>query len=80
MEVMGRDGIYMVRIVFPYCSPSFHFLIPLFLFSSFSFLLSFCLLLFFFFIFSSLFLLLFFLIFVYCNFFEKKKITFDGFV
>ena len=32
MEVMVRDGIYMVRIIFPYCSPSFHFLIPLFLF------------------------------------------------
>ena len=32
MEVMGRDGIYMVKIVFPYCSPSFHLLILLFLF------------------------------------------------
>ena len=32
LEVMGRDDIYMVKIVFPYCSPSFHFLSPLFLF------------------------------------------------
>ena len=65
----------MVKIVFLYFSPSFHFLIPLFLsFFSFSFLLSFCLLLFFISDFSSLFLLL-----VYCNFLEKKKITFEDF-
>ena len=64
----------MVKIVISYCSPSFHFLIPLFLF----------LLIFFpsFFLsssfhsdFSSPFHL-----FVYCNFFKKKKTTFEDFV
>ena len=32
MEVWLEIGIYMVKIVFPYFSPSFHFLILLFLF------------------------------------------------
>ena len=70
MEVMGRDGIYMVKIVFPYCSPFFHFLIPLFLFrlifffSSFFFSSSFLHFIFFFSFSSSLFLL-----FLYCKFF-----------
>ena len=77
MEVMGRDSIYMVKIVFPYCSPSFHFLILLFLFLLIffpSFFLSYSFLLFhIFFSFSSS------LLFVYCNFFEKKKITFEDF-
>ena len=62
---MGRDGIAVVEIDFPYFSPSFLSFFLFVLFSSF--------------IFSSIVLLLFFPLFVYCNFLEKKKITFEDF-
>ena len=70
----------MVKVFFPYCSPSFHFLYfslsfsphffpSFFLSSSFSFSFSYCLFIFF----SSLFFL------DIVTFLEKKKITFEDF-
>ena len=70
MEVWVEIGIYMVKIFFPYCSPSFHFLYfslsfsPLFL--SFFFLSS-SFLIHIFFSFSSS------LLFGYCNFLREEE-------
>ena len=73
IHMVGMEWYLMGRDNFPIFLPSFHFL-----YSSLPFL-SFFLFVFLFSSFSSLFLLLFFLLFVYCNFFEKKKITFEDF-
>ena len=74
------NGIEMVEMIFPYFSPSFHFS-----YSSLPFsppFLSFFLFVFFFssfHIFFSFSSSLLFFFFAYCNFLEKKKITFEDF-
>ena len=78
--LMGRDGTDVVEIDFPYFSPSFHYSYSSLPFSPpFYFLVSFSLLLFYFSYFLLFFFFFFFLLFVYCNFLEKKKITFEDF-
>ena len=73
MEVVSRDRYLHGKIIFSYCSPSFHFLIPLFYFLLIFFLSLFFSSSFLHFILSFHFLLLFFLLFGYGNFLREEE-------